>query len=55
VIAAALHRMLDSDAIRAGCARSARLAAAQAPDLAAQVEALLGIETGPPPSADHGI
>ena len=55
-IAATLRRMLDSDAIRAGCARAARLAAAQAPDLAAQVEALLGIEPGTPPSlAEHRI
>ena len=53
-IAATLRRMLDSDAIRAGCARTARLAAAQAPDLAAQVEALLGIDTAPP-SPEHGI
>jgi rhamnosyltransferase subunit B len=42
-MAAALRRLLDSDAIRAGCARAARLAAGEAPDLAGQAEALLGI------------
>lgn len=48
-IAAALRRMLDSDAIRAGCAQAARLASAEGPDLAAQVESLLGIEAARPP------
>ena len=47
VLAAALRRLLASDAIRAGCARAARLAAGDAAaDLAAQVETLLGIGPG---------
>jgi rhamnosyltransferase subunit B len=54
-IAAALRGMFESDAIRAGCARAARLAAAPAPDLGAQVEALLGMAPAPPASPEHGI
>jgi len=47
-LAAALRRLLDSEAIRAGCARAARLAAADAgADLAAQVERLLELAPGP--------
>ena len=43
-LAAALRGLLASDAIRAGCARTARLAAAdERRDLAGQVEALLGL------------
>jgi len=55
--AAALRAMLASDAVRAGCARAARLAAADAAtDLAAQVEALLGIAAdAPTPSPERGI
>jgi rhamnosyltransferase subunit B len=47
-IAATLRRMLDSDAIRAGCAQAARLASAEGPDLAVQVESLLGIQADRP-------
>lgn len=44
-LAAALRRVLASDAIRAGCARAARLAAGDAQvDLAASVEALLHLK-----------
>jgi rhamnosyltransferase subunit B len=44
VLAAALRRLLGSDAIRAGCEQAARLAAAdEAHDLTGQVEALLGL------------
>ena len=44
VLAAALRRLLASEAVRAGCARTARLAAADDRlDLAGQVEALLGL------------
>jgi UDP:flavonoid glycosyltransferase YjiC (YdhE family) len=43
-LAAALRRLLDDPAVRAGCARAARLAAAdEQVDLGARVEALLGI------------
>ena len=43
-LAATLRRLLDDPAIRAGCARTARLAAAdERHDLAGQVEALLGL------------
>ena len=44
VLAASLRRLLSDDRIRAGCARAARLAAAdEQHDLAGQVEALLGL------------
>jgi len=44
-LAAALRRLLASDAIRAGCARTARLAAVdERRDLGGQVEALLGLD-----------
>jgi len=43
-LAAALHRVLDSEAIRAGCARAAARCAADARhDLGAQAELLLGL------------
>ena len=46
-LAAALRRLLASDAIRAGCARTARLAAAdEGRDLGGEVEALLGLGAG---------
>ena len=48
-LAAALRRLLASDAIRAGCARTARLVAAdERRDLDGEVEALLGLGAGAP-------
>jgi rhamnosyltransferase subunit B len=48
-LAAALRALLSSDAVRAGCARAARLAAAdEAWNLGAQAETLLGLAPSPP-------
>jgi rhamnosyltransferase subunit B len=50
-LAAALRRVLDSEAIRAGCARAAACCAYDAEqDLTAQVEILLGLRPGPSPA-----
>ena len=50
-LAAALRRLLDSEAARAGCARVAGLAAQDAAhDLAGQVERLLGLAATRPPA-----
>ena len=56
VLAATLRRLLDDPAVRAGCARAARLAAADEKlDLDGQVETLLGLAPEPtfalPPGA----
>ena len=51
-LAAALRRVLQSEAARAGCARAAALCAADAAhDLAVQVEILLGLGAEPTPKA----
>ena len=50
-LAAALRGVLNSEAIRAGCARAAACCAHDAKqDLAAQVESLLGLRPGPSPA-----
>ena len=51
-LAAALRRLLESEAIRTGCARVAALCAKDAArDLGAQVERLLDLAPPPPPAA----